>query len=71
MVFITGAPAGARQGNSGGGLMFRDPNTNLYYLQGILSVTDQTQPAAAFTNVAQFINWINDIKKQVEKEVLI
>lgn len=69
MVFVIGA--GARQGDSGGGLLFRDASTGLYYLQGIVSIKDPTETSiAAFTDVAQYIDWINDIKKQVENEAL-
>ncbi|KAK7572041.1 hypothetical protein V9T40_014513 [Parthenolecanium corni] len=64
--------AGARQGDSGGGLLYRDANTGLYYLQGVVSIKDPTETSiAAFTDVAQYIDWINEIKKQCIDKGLI
>lgn len=67
--------AGARPGDSGGGFVFRDPNSGLYYLRGIVSNKDGTvgpkeTSIAAFTDVAQYVKWIYDIRIHIENEEL-
>ncbi|KAK7572096.1 hypothetical protein V9T40_014568 [Parthenolecanium corni] len=52
---------GARSSNIGCGLFFLDANTGLYYVQGILSNKDPSGTSlAAFTDLAQYIDWINN-----------
>lgn len=70
--------AGARPGDSGGGLLFRKANThgNLYYLRGIVSNKDGTigekqTSIAAFTDVAQFASWMYDKRIEIENEELL
>lgn len=59
----------AREGDSGGGLVFQDAETNLYYLRGIVSIRGpRDSPLTIFTDVAKYIKWISDKKKEAEKE---
>lgn len=68
MTMITGL--GARSSNIGCGLFFLDANTGLYYVQGILSNKDPSGTSlAAFTDLAQYIDWINNVKKKVESDL--
>lgn len=76
MLSIIGA--GARPGDSGGGLLFRNTESygGLYYLRGIVSNKDGTigekeTSIAAFTDVAQYVTWIYEKRTQIDNEELL
>ncbi|KAJ6645572.1 Carboxypeptidase N subunit 2 [Pseudolycoriella hygida] len=55
--------------NSGGSLIYRG-NDELYYIRGIVSVApifNSTRHNALFTDVAQYLPWIEDMKNKCEK----
>ncbi|XP_065204421.1 uncharacterized protein LOC135834470 [Planococcus citri] len=60
---------GVLQGDSGGGLLFRE--NNLYYLRGVVSLKQPTSTAvAAFTDLADHIDWILAVRNEVEREMI-
>ncbi|XP_065204423.1 uncharacterized protein LOC135834471 isoform X2 [Planococcus citri] len=60
---------GVLQGDSGGGLLFRE--NNLYYLRGIVSLKQPTATAvAAFTDLADHIDWILTVRNEIEREMI-
>lgn len=60
--------AGSRKGDSGGGLVFRNPTNNLWYLRGIVSTTDREKESSisTFTDVAYYTDWINGVRKKID-----
>lgn len=64
--------AGARQGDSGGGLLFRNPSTGLYFVRGIVSTRDKysNNSVATFTDISYHIEWIQELYQETEKQIL-
>ncbi|KAK7579998.1 hypothetical protein V9T40_000627 [Parthenolecanium corni] len=57
------------RGDSGGGLIFRDQSSGLYYLRGVSCTSAQKGTSfTVFTDVTQYSNWIQEIENQIEKE---
>lgn len=68
MKFVKTGP-GARSGDSGGGLLFMDKVTGLYYLRGIVSNKDLSGSSiATFTDVAQYMAWIVKLIETIERK---
>lgn len=61
MIILVITGLGARVANIGSGLFFLD--AGLYFIRGILSTKDEGSGLATFTDLAQYVNWINDVKK--------
>ncbi|KAK7580000.1 hypothetical protein V9T40_000629 [Parthenolecanium corni] len=56
-------------GDSGGGLMFRDQSSGLYYLRGVTSTSpDLLKSYTTFIDVTQYSDWIQGIENWIEKE---
>lgn len=64
--------AGARKGDSGGGLMFRNSDSGRYYLRGIVSTTDgdNSTSVATFTDISKYVDWLDRVRARVMKELL-
>lgn len=67
--------AGARPGDSGGGLMFKERNSGMYFVRGIVSnkdsVTGEDESSiATFTDVSVYTNWIFNVRQEVENQAL-
>lgn len=67
--FILGT--GVLQGDSGGGLLFQEGP--FYYIRGVMSLkqpitTTTTAAIAVFTDVAEHITWIIDVRNKVEQD---
>lgn len=62
---------GAKPGDSGGGLMYRDPQSRLYFLRGVVSIKDPSTSTsiAAFTDISFFVDWISKTLNKIEKPV--
>ena len=57
------------QGDSGGGLLFREGL--FYYIRGIVSLKQPTATAiAAFTDLADHITWILSVRNEVEQDII-
>lgn len=60
--------SGAREGDSGGGLLFRDPDLGVYFLQGIVSVKDASSSSmAVFTSINSYLDWMDQVRIRVQK----
>lgn len=58
--------SGVLQGDSGGGLLFRDGS--FFYIRGIVSLKQPSQTAlAAFTDVGMHVDWILSVKNEIER----
>lgn len=61
---------GVREGDSGGGLLFQDPQQSLYYLRGVVSLKPSADISISmFTDISQHMNWIKKILNNVEKDI--
>lgn len=70
MILITGL--GGHNANFGSGLFSYHADRGLYYIRGILSNKDlPDKTLTAFTDLADYIPWIDSEKKKVENEVVI
>lgn len=59
---------GVLQGDSGGGLLFRE--NNFYHIRGVVSLKQPTETAiAAFTDLADYVDWILAVRNSLEQEV--
>ncbi|XP_065210564.1 modular serine protease-like [Planococcus citri] len=66
--FCAGSQTGSSvlQGDSGGGLLFREGN--FYYIRGIVSLKQPTATAiAAFTDLADYVDWILAVRNAIEQ----
>lgn len=55
-------------GDSGGGLLYQDPVSSLYYLYGIVSIKSASISSIALcTNVYHHREWIVKIRNEVHK----
>lgn len=60
---------GARPGDSGGGLLFRDPQLNSYSIRGIVSSKDTSNTSiATFTDIALYLDWIETVQNELNGE---
>ncbi|XP_065225688.1 uncharacterized protein LOC135849263 [Planococcus citri] len=58
---------GVRQGDSGGGLLFK--KNDIYYLRGIVSLKQPSLTGiAAFTDIADHVDWITSVRKELEQQ---
>ena len=56
------------QGDSGGGLLFEENGS--FFIRGIVSIKQPTKTSiAAFTDLADHVNWILKIRDQIENEM--
>lgn len=71
-VYFVFIGAVARKGDSGGGLMFRDPYNGRYYLRGIVSTADRDSALniATFTDISKHLDWLYKVRIEVEKELI-
>lgn len=69
LYYLTGA--GARVGDSGGGLVFKDEKDGFFYLRGVVSNREKGESSiATFTDVALHISWIKKIVSNVDRSAL-
>ncbi|XP_065210568.1 modular serine protease-like [Planococcus citri] len=60
---------GVLQGDDGGGLLFREGT--FYYIRGVVSIMQPSSMAiAAFTDLADHINWILSVRNEVEQDII-
>lgn len=71
MQFIIVLGAGARQGDSGGGLLFLN-KAGLLFLRGVVSTRDKysNNSIATFTDLTYHTDWIHNLFQDTEKEIL-
>lgn len=58
----------------GSGFIYQDPETKLYYVEGILSFNENVKEpqsiltySTVFLNISSYIDWISSIYRQVEQ----
>lgn len=63
---FVGVPGpGVREGDSGGGLLFKDSQFNLYFVRGVVSLKPNVDTSIAmFTDVSQYISWITMVSDE-------
>lgn len=63
--------AGARVGDSGGGLIFKDEKDGFFYLRGVVSTREPGESSiATFTDIALYISWIRKVVSTVDRSAI-